>query len=323
MARLRLVGWLLLASAGCVVAGHIQADEPLVGGKPVPAMQVLPLPYDQASVEHRGKELTRFHFGPTLRRPFLYPLAGPTGKSLTRMGHPRDPFGHSHHNSLWISHHDVNGVSFWGDSGKGKIAVKRILRYEDTDEEALIQAQLAWVDEGTGKTLLDETRTMRFQPLEGSDWLLILDLELSAKEAVTLGKTPFGLVGVRMAKTIGVHDGGGQILNSEGAVNEKEVFWKPAKWVDYSGPIAPDGRGGITLFDHPSNPNHPTVFHVRDDGWMGTSLTFADPRTIEPGQPLKLRYGFWVHGAQRERDAIETHFQAFAKTGDAAPPAKR
>jgi len=27
--------------------------------------------------------------------------------------------------------------------------------------------------------------------------------------AVTLGKTPFGIIGVRMAKTIGINDGGG------------------------------------------------------------------------------------------------------------------
>src|SRR5690348_16421423 len=82
------------------------ADEQLLEGKPIPAMQVLPLPYDQASVERQGQEIARYHFGATLRRPYVYPLVGPTGKSLTRMGHPRDPQGHSHHNSLWISHHD-------------------------------------------------------------------------------------------------------------------------------------------------------------------------------------------------------------------------
>ena len=41
---------------------------------------------------------------------------------------------------------------------------------------------------------------------------------------VTFGKTPSALVGVRMAKTLGVHDGGGRILNSEGSINEEGVF---------------------------------------------------------------------------------------------------
>ena len=56
----------------------------------------------------------------------------------------------------------------------------------------------------------------------------------------TFGKTPFGLVGVRMAKPIGIHDGGGTIRNSEGNVDEQGdngCFWKRARWCDYSGPI--------------------------------------------------------------------------------------
>ena len=36
--------------------------------------------------------------------------------------------------------------------------------------------------------------------------------------------------------------------------------------------------------DHPGNPNHPSAFHVREDGWMGASLTFKAPITIEPGK---------------------------------------
>lgn len=308
-----------------------------VAPQPVPRMQVLPLPRGEASVERDGQEISRYYFGSDLFRPFLYPLIGPSGKSLTRMGHPRDPNGHSHHNSLWISHHDVNGVGFWNDasSSKGRIVHQRVVRYEDADDQALIEVVNLWKDEeGRGLTLLEEQRAMRFIPGERRQWLLVLDLTFTApKESVTFGKTPFGLVGVRMAKTIGVHDGGGTIRNSEGGVNEAGVFWKPARWCDYSGPIAVANRdpgdadrsgssGGITLFDHPDNPNHPTVFHVRDDGWMGSSLTFDGPRTVEPGTPLKLRYGCWVHGAASS-EQIESQFAEFAKIGDLPPLEKK
>jgi hypothetical protein len=301
-------------------------------------MQVLPLPRGEASVERHGREISRYYFGPDLYRPFLYPLIGPSGKSLTRMGHPRDPNGHSHHNSVWVSHHDVGGVGFWNDAStsKGRIIHQRVLQYEDAEDEALIQVVNAWKDdEGRGRTLLEETRTMRFQPGRRREWLLVLDIELAApKEPVTLGKTNFGLVGVRMAKTIGVHDGGGTIRSSEGGINEPQVHEKPARWCDYSGPIAREGdddrlpqersdsTSGISLFDHPSNPNHPTVFHVRDDGWMGSALTFAAPRTIEPGSPLKLRYGLWVHVGVPGPDKINKQFDDFAKIGDPKPARK-
>ena len=62
------------------------------------------------------------------------------------------------------------------------------------------------------KVLLLETRKVTVQLLEKSEWLMIIDIQLKAEgSAVTLGKTPFGMIGVRMAKTIGVNDGGGRI----------------------------------------------------------------------------------------------------------------
>src|ERR1041384_1814704 len=98
-----------------------------------------------------------------------------------------------------------------------------------------------------------------------------------------------------MAKTVGVRDGGGTIRNSEGGVDEAGCFRKPARWVDYSGPMAPEISEGSTLFDHPQNPHPPPAFHVRDDGWMGAALTFAGEIVIPPGQPLRLKYALYVH----------------------------
>ena len=86
-----------------------------------------------------------------------------------------------------------------------------------------------------------------------------------------------GLLGVRMAKSIGVADGGGRILNSEGGVNEVGCFRKAARWVDYSGPVTADVDEGINLLDHPQNLHHPVEFHVRNDGWMGLQQRSVRP----------------------------------------------
>jgi hypothetical protein len=104
------------------------------------------------------------------------------------------------------------------------------------------------------------------------------------------------------------------IRNSEGGVNETNVLWKRAKWVDYSGAIVSNTVEGITFFDHPSNPNHPTYFHVRNDGWMGASLTFDGPHVIETNKPLQLRYGFYVHSGLQEMNALEKRWNEFGKT---------
>jgi hypothetical protein len=316
--------WFLPAHSGPLRGSARQETQP----KPAPKMQAVPQPYDQVSFQREGVEIARFHFGSTLRRPFVFPLIGPSGRSLTRMGHPHDPVGHSHHNSVWISHHDVNGVTFWGDTGKnaGRIVHQRVEKLTDGDDEASVTALNHWIDDANKKTLLVERRKTTVQLLGKSEWLLIVDLQFEVKDQpVTIGKTPFGMIGVRMAKSIGVNDGGGTIRNSTGQVNEKEVFWKAAKWVDYSGAIADKTVEGITLMDHPGNPNHPSVFHVRNDGWMGASLTFDGPRTIEAGKGLRLRYALYVHGGQPSVEALEARWVAFAKSevSDLTPMKKK
>ncbi|MGB8166962.1 MAG: PmoA family protein [Chthoniobacteraceae bacterium] len=292
--------------------------------KPVPRMQAVPQPHDQVSFQRDGVEIARYHFGDDNSRPFLFPVIGPSGRSLTRMGHPHDPVTHSHHNSVWVSHQFINGVNFWEDRpGGARIAHQRVDRLEDGESSAFVEETNHWLDKD-GKVLMHERRRVGVQSLEKDEWLLLLDMQWEARDAeVTVGETAFGPFAVRMAKTIGVIDGGGTIRNSEGGVDEAGCFRKPAKWVDYSGPITPTASEGITLMDHPANPHHPVPFHVRNDGWMGASLTFPGELKIAPGQPLRLRYALYVHSGVPALDVLDAQWQQFAKTDWLEFPAKR
>ena len=280
-------------------------------------LQVIPLPGDRASIRCEDRELACYVFDANSRRPFLFPIIGPSGRSLTRMGHPHDPQSHSHHNSVWISHQDVNGDDFWSDQQSGVIRHHRILHYEDGDDQARIVAENHWVGSDS-RTHLTERRSLQLEQLADGELCYILDVQLRPDTSpVVLGKTAFGLIGVRMAKTIGIHDGGGTIRNSEGQVDEqgpKGCFRKRARWCDYSGPIATGVVEGITLMDHPQNPNHPTHFHVRADGWMGASLTYESSQTIALGDVLRLRYGLYVHRGAPVVDHLDEAWQRFAVT---------
>jgi hypothetical protein len=277
-------------------------------------MQAVPQPRDEVSFQRDGVEIMRYHPGRDGFRPFIFPVIGPAGRSLTRIGHPHDPITHSHHNSVWLSHQFVNGVNFWGD-GEGRIVHQKTLRLEDGPDAASIETQNAWQGKD-GKTQMIERRRMTAQPLENGEWLLLIDAQFEAPPGapVTLAPSAFGMCAVRMAKTIGMLDGGGTIRNSEGGVDEAGCFRKPARWVDYAGPITPMASEGITLFDHPQNPHHPVPFHVRNDGWMGASLTFPGELVIQPGQPLRLRYALYVHAGIPPLDALQKRWEAFART---------
>ena len=79
-----------------------------------------------AAVKIDGKLFTEY-LTKAGHAPALYPVIGPTGKPVTR-SYPFTPpvkdgtNDHPHHQSLWMTHGDVNGIDFWGanvDDDKG------------------------------------------------------------------------------------------------------------------------------------------------------------------------------------------------------------
>lgn len=303
-------------------------DQALPDAKPVPRVQVLPLPDYQASFQLDGREMTCVRFDPASKRPFWYPIQTALAPSLVRIGHPHDPIGHRHHYGVWITHSAVNGVNFWDDEAdngrdrvRGSIRHQRILGFWDGDESAAMMTLNHWVADRDNKVLLIEKRHIELRPVpDATSWLMTVDSEFIAPKgaAAVFEPSGFGLMSARMAKTIGVHDGGGRILNSEGQVNEKEVFRKPAKWCDYSGRLtnAADGFAGILLMNHPQNPNHPTAFHVRDDGWMCSCLSLEKPVAVDDRTPLRVRWALWVHQGVPDAARCEEMWRRFA----ASPP---
>lgn len=279
---------------------------------PFPRVQVIPLPDDRASFQVDGVEKLCYHYPNRYIRPYWFPLIGPFGRPVTRISHPRDPNSHSHHKSVWVSHNSVNGLDFWSDTAKTRIVHDQIIFYGDGPDSATMSVRNYWLD-GDGKRIVKEIRTTRLLPLADGEINLDIELEFTpVAGTVTFGKTPFGFLGVRVAKTMGVNDGGGVIRNSEGAVGEKDVFWQRARWVDYSGPITADADNGITLMDHPSNPRHPTFFHVRSDGWMGAAFCCAEEYVLPEKQTLRLKYRLYVHKDRLPPATLDAAWKRFA-----------
>jgi hypothetical protein len=280
----------------------------------MPRCTLIPLPDHEVSFQVEGAERLRWHFGPQYPRPFFYPLMGPaSGLSLTRMGHPGDA-GHDHHRSVWFAHEKVSGVNFWGDRTTARVRQKQWLAYQDGDEEAVMAVRLGWSDGHDPKDLLEQDVFAALIP--GPDRETLLEIQTSFRPTANqleFGKTNFGFLAVRVAKAISAFFGGGTLTSSTGAVGEPTIFGKPAAWMDYSGEQPGGHREGITYFDHPSNPGHPTVWHVREDGWMGASVCFAGPRTTTQKEPLTLRYLLHAHRGTVDPKQAGEVFAAFAK----------
>jgi hypothetical protein len=283
-----------------------------MAGYQVPRVQIVPQPDDQVVFQADGRERLRWHASARYPRPFFFPLLGPSGRPLTRMGHPAAP-DHGHHRSLWWGHHDVGGVNFWEERGGAQqVRQEDWLHYQDGDREAGIVVRVGWFD--THKTrLIRQELVAIYRPLPADEgWLELQTTFHPVLDNLPLGKTNFGFLGLRVAASLSAHYGGGHATNSEGGRGEKETFAKTARWLDYSGPVGGGAWEGVTWFDHPANPRYPTAWHVRDDGWMSAAFCLRDGYALKVKEPLRLRYGFHVHAREVDPKTAEERHQEFA-----------
>lgn len=278
-----------------------------------PRVQAIP-EVERASLRIDGTERVGYEFGLGQSRPFLYPLVGPSGAWLTRMGHP-NPVGHEHHKSVWFGHEKVAGNNFWAEPNHSDVRIRhqRVFLYQDGDNWAGLVADSEWW--AHGHTIMRQRLVLAIEPRGDGGFALDLQSRFaSVGVPVELGKTNFGFLGVRVAKTISEQFGGGRLTADDGSAGEPAIFGKPHRWVDYSGPSAPGKVEGICYMDHPGNPHHPSPWHVRRDGWMEAAFNLAEPHGLAVDHPLDLRYRLLVHNGPADRSALDSEWKAFAGT---------
>lgn len=276
--------------------------------------EIVPLPHQETSFQVDGLERLRWHFNPRDPRPFFFPWRGPSGAFLTRMGHPGTP-NHDHHRSIWFAHQDVNGIDFWSDHTSARIRQKHWLCYEDHQDNCKMAVSLGWFGGEPEHEMMEQTLIAILRPGEqGESFLELQSSFRPSRGPVRLGKTNFGFLAIRVAKSISEYFGGGRLTDSEGRSGESNIFGKQAQWMDYSGAVTGETVEGITYFDHPANPRYPAAWHVREDGWMGASFCMEEGRIINADEPLRLRYMLHAHRGRVNPDIAQQVQAQFAKT---------
>ncbi len=288
----------------------------------LPRYQVVPLPGHQVSFQVDGVERTRWHTGSEYPRPFFYPLNGPSGETLTRLGHPGAP-DHEHHRSVWFAHFKVLGIDFWGDGrNDAYIRQRQWLAFEDGEDAARMAVMIGWYDGHNPQPLISQELVAEMRDDAAGGTLLELQARfIPEAEMLEFQQTNFGFLAVRVAKSISEHFGGGKLTNSEERQGEKDIFGKRAKWMDYSGLIRAGDKKvteGITFYDHPDNApeasKEPVGWHVRQDGWMGASACMFSSRLTTQQSPLTLRYLLHAHGGELDPEASGNRYDQFCKT---------
>lgn len=268
-------------------------------------------------------------------KPIIYPIIGPHGIEMTRHypmkeGVDNEAHDHPHQKSLWYTHDDVNGVQFWAEyPHKEGQQFGRIVQTGMKIEGNGIQAKNDWVAPD-GKIVCSDTRIVTFGTTPAGRHI---DFQITLQAShgdVTFGDNKEGTMGIRTHPLLrlqsderrGNHTAKGSAINSEG-VEGKEIWGKRAKWVDYWGPIN-ENVVGIAIFDHPSNPRHPTWWHARYYGLVTANPFGAHAFEKKPegtgdmripsGESVMFRYRFLFHTGDFKQANIAGEFESFAKT---------
>lgn len=121
----------------------------------------------------------------------------------------------------------------------------------------------------------------------------------------------------------GISDDGASAAAAKDAKREAQTWGKRAEWCDYFGPV--EGKTvGIAIFDHPSNPRHPTWWHVRDYGlfaanpfgqhfFEGAKDEHLGDFKLAKGQSVTFRYRFYFHNGDTTAGKVAEEFAAYAK----------
>ena len=295
----------------------------------------------KVTISYNGQLVTNYLFrDAAARKPYFWPVMGPTGKPMTRAfpmeaidGEQHD---HPHHRGIWFGHQGVGGTDTWLEVASknhkdeerqnaflatlGTTAHTAFTEISANREQAVIRSTNDYLD-SSGKQLMADMRSMVFQMSNGN-LFIDFNIDLHAKHGdVELEDKKDAGLNVRVPTSMSLKDGEGHIVNSVGD-RDGDTWSKSAAWVDYYGPVQGE-QLGIAFLNHPSSFRHPTRWHVRDYG-LFTANPFG-PRsldknaesgtfTLKNGEEVQLRHRIIIHKGDEKAGSIAEAFKAYAAT---------
>ncbi len=316
----------------------------------VPPARAGSLPVELKRTNHQveiligGQSFTTFYFGPESPKPYLHPLRSAEGIVVTRgfpmrTDIPGESADHPHHRAMFFAHGDVNGVDFWSEARpedqaardahggqhgsesppRGRTVFHRLDEMREGPDSGSLRATFYLVN-AEGKVIAEESEAYTFR---GEQSARFIDCEFTIKalrEPVKMGDTKEGTFAIRVVKAL--EEPAARMTDAEGRSGEKQIWGKRAQWVDYSGTVQ-GKKLGIAIFDHPSNPKHPTYWHARGYGLFavnpfGEHDFCNDPKrdgsiTISAGENLTFRYRVLIHNGDAEEGAVAEAYQRYVK----------
>lgn len=297
-----------------VAAGSVSADEP-ADSSPDAGEVAIKVADDAFDFVARPGELEIFLDGhsfatyvwsdPRTTRPYFKQIMAAGGRvQLTRHHPPQEGDFDDHetyHPGIWWGFGDVGGNDYW--RMKAKIIGGQFVEEPIADKDSASFAVRNKLLTNAGDETFCE-QTCRYQILRRPHGILMICESTFVREAgdFWLGDQEEMGLAFRVATPL-TTEKQGQIRDSAGRTDLKQIRTNQSDWCNYSGPIA--GRhGGLMLMNDPGNFRKPW-WHA-----VSTGLLIANPLgeselngrgkkkhnvLVKQGEPFRLRYGCLIH----------------------------
>jgi hypothetical protein len=272
-----------------------------------------------------GKTLWTLNHAKEEGKPYFHPVCLGGGTALTWLR----PGDHIWHRALWFSWKFINKLNYWEEdkSGKSQGASDIVdMKFEERDGGVAITMNLDYHPHGK-PSVLKEVRRIAISPPDAEgcyrmDWRMTWTAQ---GEDAVLDRTPTkadggpawgGYAGLSFRAVQAMTEY--QAFDSEGRKN-LEGHGQKARWLDFSGVVNKETKqaAGVAMFDHPSNPRHPTPWFVIMGGTFGytsPAFLFDKAHTIPAGQSLSLAYRVLIHPGRGDKERLEKEWKDFAAT---------
>jgi hypothetical protein len=271
---------------------------------------------DRVVIELDGRTFTEFRFIEAFKYPFFYPLIGPlSGQSVTTWD--TEPF--PHHSSLFFSCDKVNGSNYWGplrNLATGQIRTEWVEILENGPQQVVLQSRHVWQHPQKEPDFFDQRRVVLSAP---SPSLRQLDfgIVLEPLRDVRIDRNNHSLFAARMAPDIAV-DGGGILINAEGARDQAGTFGVPSNWMAAYGQREA-GIEGLAIFTHPDNhgQGYTSPWFTRNYGFLSpTPMWWLENGFIifRKGETITLRYRVLIFGGEPQVEDLARLYDEYIAT---------
>jgi len=252
------------------------------------------------------------------RSCYVHPLYGLSGEVLTD-DFPRDHY--HHHGIFWTwPHVKIDGQEYdlWTDRGIKQRFVEWLSR-EGGPVAGVIGVENGWFV-GDQKVMIERVWICAYKAAGDAR---SIDLEFTwipIDKPITLwgaGGKSYGGLTVRFAPPSSKDPS--TVITVPSGRTTADLPDTPLAWADFTSKFDDQPTpSGAAVFVDPAHPDYPPTWLTRHYGPLCVGWPGVNPKTFQPGTPIRLNYRIWIHKTAAELAQIQQAYDGYAAAMQAA-----